>query len=166
MDAGDADDGEEVLERFAKELSQLRGRHGTLPLAVRVVVSGRCRVHERLAADSLHWINELRATALDLSGGRAWIEQVRFATSPGVSFEDLRRGDGPLGELVRYLDEVRADEKMAAALADELDELYRKLPEDVRRDADFSDWRLPGGLDGLLNDVEPLLVGRLLDQED
>lgn len=165
LDATDAEDGEALLERFAEQLARLDRRHGGMPLAMRVTVSGRCRVHEQLAGQPAHWRREVQAQALSASGGRVWIEKVRFRTSPNVSLGELLQADGPIAEVAAYFDELRRDDERLLELAGELSELMRRLPDELRTGHEAVDWTRPANVRDLLAEVEPLLLGRLLDEE-
>jgi len=151
----------ELLDLFVGELDRLMAHHVGMPLAVRVIVEGRSRVHEELGADRVRWLNELRATALDASGGRVWIEKVKFRTSPFREFDDSLLSDGPLAELVRFLEELRADPQLLLEFAGEFEELRRKLPDELLRGDDSLVLDDPDGLRSFLDDVQPMLMNRL-----
>ena len=47
-----------------------------------------------------------------------------------------------------------------------LNDLLRKLPDEVKRGSDAAVWSRADGLRELLDEIEPLLVGRLLAEVD
>jgi exonuclease SbcD len=156
--------GEDVLESFSEALARLVQKHTGAPLAVRVEVAGACRAHEQLVADPIAWINQFRATALDVGGGNAWVEKVKFRTAPDRVLDATALADGPLGELIQYVNELRTDELQLAALAAELEELKKKLPDDLLRGQDAMLLNDPQWLREVLGSVEPMLVGRLREE--
>jgi DNA repair exonuclease SbcCD nuclease subunit len=150
-----------VVEAFAEQLAHLVERHEGMPLAVRVVVTGRSSAHDALLADSTRWTNQFRAKALDVAGGSVWIEKVRLRTAPARDPASAPPDEGPIGELVKYIAELRADDEELLAFASVLDDLRRKLPEDLQRGDDGVRLDDAAWLREALAEVEPLLVGRL-----
>ena len=163
VDMTDAQHADHVLELFAAELSQLTRKHAGIPLAVRVIVTGSTDAHERLVADPVAWTNHLRATALDIAAGSVWIETVKFRTSPPLGRDVATPVDGPIGELVRYVHELRDDELQLAELAEELADLRRKLPDDLTRGEEALVADNPDRLRQWLAEVEPMLLHRLTE---
>lgn len=159
--ATEAERVEDMLEAFDESLAAVWERHDRMPLAVRVIVSGRSRVHQALAQRCEHFDAQLKAAALDLSDGRVWIEQTKLRTQPHQPPD----ADGPLGELTEYLAELRDDPASLARLAEELRGFVGKLPEEVRTLEDALLGDDPDAVAALLAEVEPLLVGRLMAQE-
>lgn len=155
---------DDVLDIFTSDLqSKLEAAHG-LPLATRVTLTGATSAHAKLLAHAQAMTNEIRAAAIDVRGGRAWIEKVKFRTSPAGSLDDLV-GDGPVAELVQYLRELQADREQLLGLSDELAPLVKKLPGELSLGDDpvaFDQWET---LHDLIAEVEPMLVERLLAQE-
>jgi DNA repair exonuclease SbcCD nuclease subunit len=164
VDAGGIETADEVLDRFASQLSRLTSTHEGIPLAVRVVVEGRSAAHEHLVAEPLYWTNQLRAAALDVAGGSVWIEKVKLRTTRLRATSEAMLADGPIGELLKHCAELRDDEGQLLELAKELDDLRRKLPDESRRGDEALALDDPGWLRDMLEQVQPLLVGRLLEE--
>ncbi len=164
VDARSLDGTDEVLERLSDELSRLMRDSDGLPLAVRVTISGCCQAHDRLRSDPEGWINQVRGVALDLSGGNLWVEKVILQTTPQRAVDSALLADGPMGALLTFLGELRADDQQLMELASELDAIRRKLPAELKRGDDpltFDDSRQ---LNGVLDEIEPLLVERLMGE--
>jgi hypothetical protein len=70
--------------------------------------------------------------------------------------------DGPLGELVDYLADLRGRPEGLSWLAGELTELKRKLPAELQEGEDAVRLDDPAWLASLLEHVQPILVSRLL----
>jgi exonuclease SbcD len=163
VDCGGADDAAEVYERFATRLSSVRQVHGSLPVGLRVLLRGASAAHRELAADPERCKAHVRATALEIAGGNAWIEKVKIATS----LPERQTGDeveGPLGELAAVLEELASDRDALVKLRAQLaswDDLARKLPSEVLRGPDALALNDPDWLRRMLTEVEPLLLDRL-----
>ncbi|HWB07806.1 MAG TPA: DNA repair exonuclease [Pirellulales bacterium] len=163
VDASNADDPYAVVEKTTRVLAELVAAAGGRPIAARVEVAGGCRAHERLVAEHDRWTNEIRAAVHDLGRGNVWIEKVKFQTSPAHD-ADVPVDDGPLGELIQYVSESRHDDATLARLSEELAELARRLPGEFRELDGALRLDDPRSLPRLLDEVEPLLLGRLLDR--
>ena len=102
--------------------------------------------------------------ATDVGAGELWIERIVLATRSPIDLDAVARRDDALGQLVRSLRELRADEGSLAALLDDLGDLPARLSA-LRDEAGGDTLRLddPAQLLAVLDDVEQLLVPRLLD---
>lgn len=155
---------EDVCDTFGVEVSKLVERHAGLPLAVRVVVTGRSPAHDQFAADPTGWTNQFRAAGLDAAPGRVWVEKILFHTSPLCGRSEVLPDDGPIGELLRYLDELRGNDPLLCEIAGELAEFRRKLPDELTHGDDALTLDDPGTLRGILDDIQPLLLSRLKEE--
>jgi DNA repair exonuclease SbcCD nuclease subunit len=164
VDASELRHPDDVLDRFGGELTRLLERHAGLPLAVRVIVSGRTPVHSRLCAQLQQWKHDLRAVALSKSGGSVWVEQVRPQTTSPRSADPADGADGPITELFRCMDELRRDDTLQTELARELNELCRKLPPELLCGEEALALDDPDYLGVLLEEAQPLLISRLLEE--
>ncbi len=162
VDADDAESPEQVLDRFKATLGDLMTMHNGLPLAVRVEVTGRTDAHAQLAADPLNWSNQIRAAAIERSGGQVWIEKVKLRTSAVRDPDREAMADGPLGELLRYMAELRSDDCQLVELAEVFSDLRRKLPDDLLRGEEAFDFNDPECLRQWLGEVQPLVTSRLV----
>ncbi|MDZ7617042.1 MAG: DNA repair exonuclease, partial [Patescibacteria group bacterium] len=159
--AAEQDRAEDVCDAFAAEVSNLVAQQAGLPLAVRVILTGRSAAHQQLAADPIGWTNQLRAAALDAAPGRAWVEKVRLQTLPLSTHDAPMPDDGPMGELLRYLAELHEQEPLLAELADELADLRRKLPDELMRGDDALALDQPAALRRIVDELQPFLMSRL-----
>jgi DNA repair exonuclease SbcCD nuclease subunit len=166
IDAAGAATKDDLLDRFRRRLGALMAENDSMPLAIRVETSGACQAHEEIAARPEQWTNDIRAAALDLSGGRVWIEKVRTATTLPVDLDAALVADGPVGELARLIDELRDDpESVALLLVDNLAELRKKLPPELTEGPDAIDLGKPETTCELLDQVRQLLVSQLVSRE-
>ncbi len=162
VDAAGAADLDDVLDRTVESLTSLTQSADDRLLAVRVEIRGACKAHNVLVAQARHVEQEVRSLALQHVGDLAWIEKVKFETTiPGQSQSFAE--DGPLEELHSLIQELRDNEASLKEWAAPLDELKKKLPLDLQGDdLPLDD---PANLRRLLDQVEPLLLERLLNVE-
>jgi DNA repair protein SbcD/Mre11 len=164
--ADEARRADDVLGLISQALKQLVRQQGELPLAVRVVVTGRCAAHRTLAAAPEAWANQVRAVAAGV--GEVWVEKVRFRTADESAAASLAIDDGPLLELSALVQEFRGDDQRLLELTDELAALKKKLPPELLSE-EGSDEPLrledPAFWRSVLAQVEPLLRARLLAEE-
>lgn len=155
VDASGARDGDELLARFRDRLGRFLPGLDDRLLALRVEFQGGCAAHAALAADWACWANEVRQAATEAGSGRVWVEKVVPRTAAPPAPLDPS-DDDPRGELSLVLDELGGDDALLKSWFDrELDELRKKGPW-LLEDLDT-----PGRLRGLLDQVGPLLQGRL-----
>jgi len=133
-------------------------------LAARITVSGHSSAHDELFNDRDRWENEIRSNATDL--GDVWVEKINFQTNPRIDIEALANHDDALGQLVRRLKELQADESALKALGEDLSDLAIKLPRDARDGADGIRPEDPAFVKDALLDVERLLLPRLLGSDE
>jgi hypothetical protein len=104
---------------------------------------------------------QLRAVALDASGGNVWLEKIDLRVRPPIEIDRLAAGDDPVALLVRELKLLAQDEAKLASFANEaLKELKQKLPAELSQDEEL---RLdaPDVLRELVSEVEGELLARL-----
>ena len=163
VDATECEHADDLLAGVTDRLSLLERDGEGRSLAVRVQIEGPTRLHEKLSADPIRWEQEVRSAGMEAGSGAVWIERVKLNTQP-LEDHDPSAWDGPLGELVQYLQVLRDD---PAAAGDELrwlDDLARKLPAELTRSGDLLLLEEPSRWNRLLADVEHSLVGRLVSQ--
>jgi exonuclease SbcD len=124
-------DADAVCARFADGVAEMVSAADGRMLALRATVTGRGPANAQFRADPEHWISEFRNAATDSGGGDVWIEKVRFDTATPRDLDELAKSDGPVGHLLRYMDELSGDAELLAALAEELTTLEQKLPREV-----------------------------------
>ncbi|MBW3540030.1 MAG: DNA repair exonuclease [Planctomycetes bacterium] len=164
LDATEAKRPDCVLDRFSSALDGLTQHHDGLPLAVRVEVTGVTEAYASLLADPVGWTNEVRAAALAAPNGRVWIEKVQWRMAPRRELLDAADHSSPIGTLLGYLQELRDDGPRLHELDQVLDDLERKLPDELRRGDDALGFRDPDQMRRWLDEVEPLLLNRLRER--
>jgi DNA repair exonuclease SbcCD nuclease subunit len=161
VDASDAETGDEVLVRVRERLQIVAQTADGRPLAVRVRISGFCPAHTVIASRMEQWTNEVRAAAIDVGAGRIWIEKVKLQTALPRNIDQAEWAEGPLGELIRYIEELEADDAALTELSGELSELRKKLPNELREGSTPLDLESAVAMREQLGPVRQLLVSRL-----
>ncbi len=146
-----------VLERVREALNgAITASEGRLA-AIRVRVHGASAAHEQLLSRSEKVTEEVRALTLDLTG-EAWLEKVELATQPAAARAELREREDAIGEMLRGLGKIAKDDAALLELAEELADLKRKLPPELREGPDAIDLDSPEALRRLLSEVEQTLL--------
>ncbi|HPA14186.1 MAG TPA: DNA repair exonuclease [Desulfobacterales bacterium] len=166
IDATDAETGYDILDIVSNRIEELLKNNADLPLIVRVEVLGKTRSHLELTADFEHWISEIRSAGIDSGNGRVWIEKVKFHTFPHPENKTDRFADGPVGELLHYLDELQTDPVLLKKIGEPLNDLMSKLPRELRHGSDALCPDDPEWLSELLHQVRPMLLRCLMPGGD
>ena len=165
VDANGAADLEELLDRVQRglrvELDRVQGRL----LAARLVVRGACGASKALSIQQERFVNECRALANDIGGGRVWVEKVHLQTRSEVELDELAKRSDPVADLIRFIRGLATDEAVLSELLSEFKDLKQKLPLDLREGFDAINLDDPGLLRVLLGDAEQILLPRLLERE-
>jgi DNA repair protein SbcD/Mre11 len=127
-------------------------------VAVRIFVKGETELHRVLVSERERIINEFRAIVSDAGLGQAWLERVKFETGAPADVTRLLARDDAIGGLLRTLRSLPNDQVTLKGLSAELEDLKRKLPDDVKDDFDLNDTTVIGRL---VSEVEHLLLPRL-----
>jgi len=138
----------DVIDRIRQAIEEAveRDAQGRL-LACRIELTGRTGLHAELLASGDHLLAEARAAALGLGEEAAWIERLAVATESDTG---ATRKDA-LGDLERIIESAGSDAELQARLAADLGDLVRKLPHDIRADAD--DAALKAAVDGNITNL-------------
>ena len=157
VDASAANDLGDVLDlaRAALVAAQNDGRI----LAARLTLTGATAANTALRQDEARAANELRALANDL--GDTWVEKIKVETTSPLDLARIRGEQSSVGHLARRIQAIRESDAELAALATELADLAKKLPAEARDEGLRLDD--PEFLRTMMNDVEQLLVPRLLE---
>jgi DNA repair exonuclease SbcCD nuclease subunit len=150
---------DDVGDAVRRALVQASAAAGERLLAARVELVGPSAAHAVLKADPERVTQTVRAAALDVETGSVWIERAVALTRPERDDErDLGSKTGPLAELAREIDQLRAEPALLAAFMSELpglSELARKVrPAGVDESASLTHA-------AVLEDAKELLLARL-----
>ncbi len=164
LTAADIQTGEDLLDLVRSRLAEVSDAADGRSVAVRVEIGGPCPAHRKLAAEPYRWTSEIRAVAQDVGPG-VWVEKIAIATSLPPELACVDALDGPVGELIRYVEEIRHSPEKIATLVGELAELRDKLPLELKEGADSLGFERPEKISEVLEQVEQLLVHELLGRE-
>lgn len=163
VDAAPATDSLEVVDLVRSALASRSAEADGRVLAARVIVTGSTRANVAIRRDEDRFISELRAATTDGFGETAWLEKVIVRTRAEVDLERIREEASAVGHLARRLDAIKDDPKELAELAAVLSELDKKLPADLREMEGGLRLGDPSTLRTMLDDVEQMLLPRLLE---
>jgi DNA repair exonuclease SbcCD nuclease subunit len=161
IDVAGIPDLDALLDRAAAAVrTQLAQADGRI-LGLRVRLSGAGAVHREVSARPETVAEQMRAMALDVSGGDAWLEKVDVRVRPALDLDQLALGDDPIGLMVRELRSLAKDSGALASLAnDALKDLRQKLPAELIQD-DALRFDAPDVLQEILGEAEGELLARL-----
>jgi DNA repair exonuclease SbcCD nuclease subunit len=164
LDASGVESGYDVVDLIDQELQVLLAQNEGIPLIARVEVTGDCPAHDALASDLERWTNEIRSAAVDSSSGQVWIEKVQFRTSLPPENESTDFSEGPVGELLRFIDDIPDNPDHVSVLMDSLEDLIKKLPKELKEDTDSPSLKYTGSLAEVLGQIRQMLLHRLMQQ--
>jgi len=165
VDASGAADPDELLGKVRDALAlELEQSDGSL-CAVRLHIQGETPAHAALVHHSERWLAEVRALSSELGGEDLWLEKVEWKTRAPVSIGELARRDDAIGQTFRGLAELRESAERRSDLRRELAELGTRLPLALRVGPMALDLAAEDTLDGILDDVEQLLLPLLSEEE-
>lgn len=164
VDVSDAQSGLDAVDLARAALEQALGEADGRTVAARLVLRGHTRAHAALHADLEKWTQQIRLAANDAGGEGLWLEQVRVATGAPVDVEALGERDDAIGQLARSLRALRDDDPELTRLLGEFAGLKNRLPPEAREGEDGVRLEDPAFLRGALEDVERLLLARLLSK--
>ena len=165
VNASLAETGYDVLDRVRQRLDELAHHADGRSLAVRVEVAGPSPAHRALMAEPHRWTNEIRAAAQDISAGDVWIEKVALRTQPPRDVDLSQAHEGPVGELLGWIAQLRSDPAQLAGLSGELADLLEKLPPELKEGSGTLSLDKPEQMGEVLDQVEQMLVHQLLASE-
>mgnify|MGYP005813985079 CR=1 FL=1 len=153
-----------LFDRFSCSVRTALAQADGRILGIRVCASGAGVVHRDVSARPELIAEQLRAIALDASGGNAWLEKINLRVRSPIEIDRLAAGDDPVALLVRELKALMLDEAKLTQHANEaLKELKQKIPAELSQDEEL---RLdaPDFLRELVSEVEGDLLARLTDE--
>jgi len=166
VDVSEIETGYEIIDLLGDDFEKVMQQNQDLPLIARIEIYGNPKAHDELAGDPERWTNEIRSAAIDISGGRIWIEKVIIRTTASPHIQTPGSTTGPVPELLGYIDEIRSDPEHLRALGKALDELRKKLPREFKESIEGVNLDDPVWMRHMLDQVRPMLLQRLLKKGD
>ncbi len=153
---------EEVARAIGRELeSLLDAVADTIPLAVRVIVSGRTAAHGELFGMETQLRQEVLASIAALGNDKLWLEKVRLDTLAIDDGQALRERADALADLQDVLASAQDDPVFLEALRADLSGILGKAPLELRSAVPYFDDIKSGDLTALLGEIRPSLVAHL-----
>lgn len=150
-----------VYDAVRMALEKELDRADDKPLALRLILTGKCPMHARLLDRTVQWTEEFRAIAVGL--GDVWLENVKFQTRRNEDFEKILEEDTPIAGLLKSIRQLEIDGDALMELAPELVTLKSKLPAEIHSGVDpFLD-PSPDRVRQLRSEVQELLMAKLLE---
>lgn len=156
----------EVVSRIGKALDELvESCPSTIPIAVRVTVTGKTAAHGDLFGLEAQLRAEVLALAVAMGAERLWIEKVRVATSAADDGEALRARADALSDLQDLLQAAESDADFLNSLQDDLLGLVNKAPLELQTSVPYFKAIRAGDLVDLVREVRPGLLSHLAKVE-
>ncbi len=162
VDATGAKNEYQVMDQVEKTFQSLLEKSHEIPLAARVHIFGETPAGNKILSDPEHWVNEIRSAALDRGNSKIWVEKVRFDTRMPDSANLLDQKDGAIGELLKLFDELSMQTSLQQELVRELADLERKIPRELKDEAEGLKFEDSEWMKNTLKQVCPMLIKRLL----
>ena len=154
----------EIVDRIGAALEEaVTTRADGRLLACRIEISGRTGVHGQLLSSEESLLSDARAAALGLGSDRAWIEKVEVSTHPIADETVLHDREDALGELSHMLEQAKVDKDLLGQLEGDIGVLVRKLPHEIRADAEDPtlEFAIKGDYGTMIDQVKSFLMARL-----
>jgi len=164
VDVSGAEDPYEVLELVGNQIKETAEKNDNMPLIVRLEISGSSPAHEALSEDVDRWTNEIRSIAGDITRGNTCIEKVVFRTSYPKRARDISFKEGPIGELITYLDNLESSPELLLDLGSLINDLMKKLPPELKQGEDSPNPGDPQWMAEIVRQVRPMLIRKLLEK--
>lgn len=166
VDVTDRQSFNDVVRTIADALESLVTQaYVSLPLAVRVTVTGKTPAHGDLFGLEAQLRLEVLAAIAVLGNERLWLEKLRLATQPVDDDDALSARADALADLHTLLANVHTDEDFVQSLRSDLALLINKAPLELRPIVPYFDDIKDGTLGRLLRDIEPSLIAYLSKAE-
>ena len=145
--------------------SWLAAQTDSLPMAVRLTLTGRCAAHGELFGLEAQLRAEVLAQAAAIAAERMWIEKVVIDTQPPETAQALAARADAVADLQAILDAAPGDDALMASLESDFAELLARLPLEVSQGAALLDSVRAGRLPELVRATVPSLLARIASAE-
>jgi DNA repair protein SbcD/Mre11 len=164
IDAATLDDIGEVSDRYRHWLDQILASVQTPLLVTRVEIRGTTRLHSQLhrRVDSL--VGDLQAVAVSRADDRVWMENIKLRTRAPLADDDQGDLDGPMQSLMRAMEAMQDDDRIAEIIQNELSSLSKKLPIEMKDGENPFEFDNPGWITEVIAAAGAELTARLESQ--
>jgi DNA repair exonuclease SbcCD nuclease subunit len=134
IDVGQMTHPDEVLDAYEGWLRAQREACEDRLLVSRVRLTGTSSLHQQLHRRREQLRADLQAISVSAGGDGVWLEDVRIRTRAPATQSVSAELEGPLESLTEVLEQLRGERQMAATIEDELKDLAKKLPTELKGD--------------------------------
>ncbi|MDM8515815.1 DNA repair exonuclease [Desulfobacterales bacterium HSG16] len=156
IDLKEIDHIDDAITTIGDQVDDILEKNEGPPVIIRIEASGSGKAHMELGSDPEHWVNEIRSNSIDSSGGQIWIEKLKIKNSIHNGAND--KIQGPIEEILHYIDEIEKDPEQLMALADPIRVLTKKLPRELCQGQDGIKPDDIEWIKGMLSEVKPILI--------
>ncbi|PYZ98216.1 DNA repair exonuclease [Alteribacter lacisalsi] len=160
IDLTDVSSPDEMLHLFGEKTEELYRENGGRFLAVRVHLTGKSPLHEQLALNTDHFVNNIRAKALE-AGGEIWVEKVKIHTTPEADRDALASSNPALAFILDYLYAIEEDEEELHSILEEVSDLNHALPPSLKETGSDQGFYGSDAVKSRRERIEDLLVHKL-----
>jgi len=139
----------------------LKNNADGLPLAIRLVLTGRTRAHGELFGLETQLRDEILSVANMLSESMLWIEKIIINTEPELDAAVIEARFDALSDLQNILAGAGSDAEIRQRIDDELMALIGKAPLELIEAVPELDIIRSGNVDKLLGEVSQALIARM-----
>ncbi len=150
---------DDLWEQIRKSLELATDQSQGRALAIRLILEGQTSLHSCLHRQFRHISEECRAMAVGL--GDIWLEKLKLETKPQKDPEEAFDENTALTYLIRSIKGWTLSNDYIQQIP-ELADLKNKLPPELINDIDVFDQNNQDNLKKIQEDVQELLLGRLL----
>jgi DNA repair exonuclease SbcCD nuclease subunit len=147
-----------ALDRIDEALRGLVEESQGRLMATRLKLTGTTPLALDIAANPRQWSADVRATALDISSDRLWIEKIKSETTAQHVSHATGGDDTPIAEVAAIVAELIESEEAASDLGVDFTDLERKLPVEIKDVLSSSDAQWWGRI---LREAEAKLLSEL-----
>jgi DNA repair exonuclease SbcCD nuclease subunit len=137
----------------------------TIPIAVRVTVTGKTAAHGDLFGLEAQLRAEVLALAVSMGAERLWIEKVKVSTAAADDGAAVLARADALSDLQDLLQAAESDVDFLKSLQDDLLGLVNKAPLELQTSVPYFKAIRSGDLVDLVREVRPGLVSHLANSE-
>lgn len=154
----------DLIDRVTRAVECAIGKHGTMPIALRVELKGVTPLHGDLLAREEYWRGEIENLAITRGPGRVWLEAVKIRTALPTS-AGSRLGDDAWAALDRTMARLAADRDFLDQFVAEMARFERRLGPAYQAREDATLIRSVDDVLPLMRDADALIRRRMQEEE-
>ncbi|WP_458414153.1 metallophosphoesterase family protein [Schinkia sp. CFF1] len=158
IDVNGVESTEEIINQVREALEEkYQGAEGRF-LAVRFRIYGSTKAHQELLVTKEHFINNIRATSLEVGMGDIWVEKIKIETSFLMNIAELKAQHTPVAVILDFINNIENDDEAIKELLAEFEDIQQALPYDLKIGDEGFDFNNTDIIRKRLHDVEDLIL--------